>query len=176
MSIEYKWYAIQVKPGSENAALKMMENEMNSCEEMRECVEEIFFPVHSDPNNKKKSKVKLVPGYLFVRINMNDSFRKHILRSDLIKRFIQDENGPKVIPDAEIEKIKGSVDDLHLNHDVSLSIQSGDEVKIVDGPFQSFVGRVDYVDSEKKMVRVLILIFGRATPVDLEMQKVEKVG
>lgn len=168
----YKWYVLQVKSGSEEAVLKMIGVD----EHDEGFVKEVFVPTNKNELSKKGGKSKLLPGYLFVKMNMNKVHLRNILSIPSVTRFLGDSMGAKVVSDAEVEKIKNNIDKLHTPDKMSPLIQVGDEVKIIDGPFQSFVGKVEVVDSVKDMVRVLIVVFGRSTPIDLEKQKIEKVS
>lgn len=169
----YKWYVLQVKSGSEETVCKIIESSIKSSEKGSNFIKSVFLP--RKHGEKEKVKSRLVPGYLFIEMNMSKSNLRDVLAISSVIKFLGDNNGAKVISEHEIEKIKNSIDNLRTPDTIELSVQVGDEVKVIDGPFQHFVGKVEFIDNAKKMVKILIMIFGRSTPVDLEINKVEKI-
>ncbi len=175
----YKWYALQVKSGSERSALATIENNLRSFEQSDEVVEELFLPLFGEQEGKKKKRgdSKLMSGYLFVKMDMQKANLSKVFSGLPNIRFLGSSAGgvAQPISDSEISKIKNNIDNLSVEDDLEFDVQVGDEVKIIDGPFNSFVGKVEYIDEGKRILRVLIVIFGRSTPIDLEVNKVERV-
>ena len=175
MACSYQWYVIQVKPGSENTVFNVIKSIISSEGGDNTFIEDVFLPaVDNDQQHTKKTFKSKVPGYLFVKMDMNEVSSRSILSIRSVAKFLGN-SVPKVIPEYEMKKIKNNIDNLSESDKVDLSFQVGDDVAIISGPFDSFVGKVESVDCAKKMLRVLILIFGRSTPVDLEISKVKKV-
>ncbi len=185
MDTSYKWYILQVKSGSEHVALKIIKkiikDEIETCnskESYIKDIKEVFLPVSNNKTGdfETKSKSRLMPGYIFVKMNMNENSSRNILSIPSVSRFLGDYNkGAKVVSDDEIERIKKRISNIQGSNDsYNSSFTVGDKIKVTDGPFKNFTGKIESIDYDKNMMRVSIMIFGRSTPVDLEIEKVKK--
>lgn len=167
----YRWYIVRVKPGSEYKILKVIEGGYKFLENF---VQEVFMPMRGEDD-----KARLMPGYLFVKMSIDKIHLQQIKSIPSVIGFltVAGSEDPQELAESEILKIKesvsGIVDDVC---DTSSLLCVGDKVEIVDGPFQSFCGKIECVDDVKKLVKVIVFIFGRSTPIDLENHQVKKVN
>ena len=139
---------------------------------------EILVPTHEITEVKKgkrtKKQKKYFPGYVLVKLNMTKQVFHLIKGLQKVSGFLGTEDKPAPITEAEIERILGQVSESANNPKSGISFEIGEKVKVCDGPFASFNGLVEEIDEEKSRLKVSVSIFGRATPVDLEYNQVEK--
>ena len=182
-----KWYTLKVLSNFEDKVKKLIEKKLEQEPECNEFFHEVLMPseiVTSVVNGKKKSRIrKLYPGYLFVRMNifLEDSHTE--LNPDAYY-FINSINGvtgfiggktPVRLKDHEIETIKLHIDKFQNKEIPKSYFDVGQLVSILDGPFIGLQGAIDEVDHAHQKLKVLVSIFGRETPVELENWQVEKV-
>ena len=172
MAENAKWYVVHTYSGYENAVaaaiLKAAENRR-----MQDLIQDINIPVetvteHNDGVEKTYER-KLMPGYVLVKMIMTDE-SWHLVRNVRgATGFVGSEG--KAIPLTEQEIYALGVE----HHVVEIGYAVGDTVKVVDGPLEGFLGTVDELDAERDLVRVIVSMFGRETPIDLELDQVEPV-
>jgi transcriptional antiterminator NusG len=124
---------------------------------------------------KINSERKFFPGYVLVKCDLTDEVYHLIKNTPKVTGFLGADNKPMPISDREAERIKGQVADGVERPKASVRFEIGETVRVADGPFASFNGVVEEVDDARSRVKVAVSIFGRATPVDLEFNQVEKV-
>ena len=166
------WYVVHTYSGYENtvaaAILKAAENRR-----MQDVIQEVNIPLetvteHTDAGEKTVER-KVFPGYVLVKMVMTDE-SWHLVRNVRgVTGFVG--SGGKAIPLSEKEIIDLGVE----RHEIVVDFAVGDSVKVVDGPLEGFIGVVDELEAEKDRVRVIVSMFGRETPVDLELDQVEPV-
>ena len=172
MAENAKWYVVHTYSGYENAVaaaiLKAAENRR-----MQDLIHEVNIPMetvteHTDAGEKTYER-KVFPGYVLVKMILTDE-SWHLVRNVRgATGFVGSEG--KAIPLTEQE-----IYDLGVEHkEVIVGFAVGDTVKVTDGPLEGFLGTVDEVDADKDLVRVIVSMFGRETPVDLELDQVEPV-
>lgn len=172
--MDCKWYIVNAVSGCENSVCK----EINKLALTNECIKEAFVPVKKIfkivRGKKVEAEQKLYPAYVFVNMNCNNSVLGSIRSIPKVLGFLGSSKfKPDTVPVSEIEKIKNRMlSETSLEEEV---FDIGDKVKIVDGPFDTFVGTIDGFDKEKNILKVSILIFGRTTVVDIDKSKVEKI-
>lgn len=123
---------------------------------------------------KKTSNRKFFPGYILVQMEMNQDTWHLVKETPKISGFVGDASDPQPIPLDEVRRILSQVEEGASSPRSRVSFDQGETVKVVDGPFADFNGTIEEVKPEKGKVRVLISIFGRATPVELDFIQVEK--
>ncbi|MBR1732037.1 MAG: transcription termination/antitermination protein NusG, partial [Ruminococcus sp.] len=127
---------------------------------------------------KKGKKVdterKFFPGYILVRMEMSDETWLVVKSTPRVSGFLGSRNKPQAISDAEVEKIMNQIKEGIEHPQTNITYEVGEQVRVNDGPFASFVGVVEEVDTEKSRLKVSVSIFGRYTPVELEFSQVEK--
>jgi transcription termination/antitermination protein NusG len=178
-----EWYTIQTLSGQEMKAEKSLHKRILE-EEMGEYIDEILLPmekvVEVRGGTKKVSQRKLYPGYIFIQMKLYDEEKRLLptpwdfVRNTLgIIGFLGGER-PIATPTEEIEAIKTQITEAEESEKPKVNFESGEVVKINDGPFQSYTGAVEEIDAEAGKLKVTIDIFGRSTPVELEYWQVEK--
>ena len=178
-----EWYTIQTLSGQEMKAEKSLHKRILE-EEMGEYIDEILLPmekvVEVRGGTKKVSQRKLYPGYIFIQMKLYDEEKRLLptpwdfVRNTLgIIGFLGGER-PIATPTDEIEAIKTQITESEESEKTRVNFESGEVVKINDGPFQSYTGAVEEIDAEAGKLKVTIDIFGRSTPVELEYWQVEK--
>ena len=171
------WYIVNTYSGfEEKAKLALLERIKNSNQE--EFFGEILIPteqvVEMVKGAKKTSARKFFPGYILVNVELNDQTWHTVTGTPKISGFIGNDMHPDPLPDIEAEKIIGRIKDGALKPKPKISFEVGDSVRVTDGPFSNFQGVVEEVFPDKGRVKVMVSIFGRETPVELEYIQVTK--
>lgn len=171
-----KWYAVHTYSGHENKArLALLERIRTSG--LEEQFGEILIPTESvvelKGGKKRTSTRKFYPGYMFVQMELSDETFHLVRNTPKITGFL---GGTKPVPvkDEEITGINKQMTEGAIKPKPRVVFEDGETVRVVDGPFSNFTGIVEEVRPEKQKVRVLVSIFGRATPVELDFAQVEK--
>ncbi|NLH01331.1 MAG: transcription termination/antitermination factor NusG [Clostridiales bacterium] len=173
MAEEALWYVVHTYSGYENAVaaaiLKAAENRR-----MQDLILEVNIPMETvteiTDSGEKTAERKVYPGYVFVKMIMTDE-SWHLVRNVRgVTGFVGSDG--KAIPLSEQEIYELGVE----RHEVVEGFKVGDTVKVVDGPLDGFFGTVEEVDTGKNRVRVIVSMFGRETPVDLDYYQVEYVS
>ena len=121
---------------------------------------------------KKTSKRKFFPGYILVKMELNDDTWHIVKDTPKVTGFIGMRDRPSPISDASVQLLKTKIDEGTLKPSPKFKFEFGDHVRIVDGPFTNFDGVIDEVKPEKGKLRVIVSIFGRSTPVELDFIQV----
>ena len=172
------WYALHTYSGHENRVKSSLEQRALAMG-MGDRVDQILVPtqeVTEIKGGKRKISVKTsFPGYVLVRMDLNDELWYVVKSTPGVMGFVGTSSQPTPLQDEEVEEIiniaeHGPGEDARQVIDLSL----GDSAKIIDGPFTGFSGVVDEINEEKSKLKLMISIFGRTTPVELEFFQVEK--
>ncbi len=146
---------------------------------LEECFEDIVVPMEEVVEVRRGRKVsterKFFPGYVLVKMDMNDRAFLLIKNTPKVTGFLGADNKPQPISEAEAQRILNQVKEGVDRPKPSVTFEIGEQVRVADGPFASFNGHVEEVDEERARLKVAVSIFGRATPVELEYGQVEKV-
>jgi len=124
---------------------------------------------------KHNSERKFFPGYVLVRMELSDETWHLVKNTPKVTDFLGGQGRPSPIRDSEAERIIYQVKEGVERPKPSITFEIGEQVRVCDGPFNSFNGHVEDVDEERARVKVAVSIFGRATPVELEYSQVEKL-
>jgi transcriptional antiterminator NusG len=175
---DFKWYIVHVLSGFENRVLKTLKERIVN-HNMTEYFAEIIVPEESvvaNVNGKKRTmKKKFFPGYVLIKMIMNEKTWHLVKDTDKITGFIGGtKDKPMPISDEEAASMTASLAEGFKRTRSVANFSEGDSVKVIEGPFASFVGTVETI-SDKGKVKVQVSIFGRPTPVELEFSQVEKV-
>jgi transcriptional antiterminator NusG len=123
---------------------------------------------------KKTSARKFFPGYILINVDLNDETWHTVRDTPKVTGFVGNDLNPEPLPDEDAMKIIGRIQDGAAKPKPKVMYEEGDEVRVIDGPFSNFQGIVDTVYPDKGRVRVMVSIFGRQTPVELEFVQVTK--
>ena len=179
---ENKWYVVRAVSGQENKIKTYIENEISRLG-MNSFVEEILVPqekVVQIRNGKKVTKDKTYfPGYIMIKANLSGEI-PHIIKSITnVIGFLGETKGGEPIPmrQAEVNRMLGKVDELSLQDGTNIIIPfiHGENVKVIDGPFNGFDATIEKINEEKRKLEVMVKIFGRKTPLELSYMQVEKL-
>jgi transcriptional antiterminator NusG len=170
-----KWYVVHTYSGFENR-VKLSLQERIATAGMQPFFSDIMIPeediVELVSGEKKTSKRKFFPGYILVRMEMNDNTWHLVKDTPKVTGFIGGRDKPTPIPDKDVDLLKSRIDEGTLKPKPKFKFEEGDHVRIIDGPFTNFDGIIDEVKPEKGKLRVIVSIFGRSTPVELDFIQV----
>jgi len=175
--MSHKWYVVHTYSGYEQKAKKALEEKIKT-EGAEEQFSDVLVPsenvVEIKKGVKKTSNRKFFPGYMLVKMDLNDQ-TWHLVKSvPKVTGFVGGTNKPPSVPDAEVEKITTQISEGTLKPEPKIIFEKGESIRVVDGPFTNFNGIVDEVKPDKGKVKVLVSIFGRSTPVELDFMQLEK--
>lgn len=172
------WFVVNAYSGFEFKAKQSLEERIRTYN-MGELFGEIHVPqetvVELVKGQKKTSSRKFFPGYMLVQMVMNQDTWHLVKETSKISGFVGDATDPSPISEDEVSRIVNQVEEGASSPRAKMNFEQGETVKVVDGPFTDFNGTIEEVKPEKGKVKVLISIFGRATPVELDFVQVEKV-
>ena len=173
MAEEAKWYVVHTYSGYENKVASNLEKTVEN-RQLQDLIQEIRVPTETvteitESGKRKEVERKIFPGYVIVKMVMTDESWYAVRNIRGCTGFVGPSSKP--IPLTEDEVARLGID----NKAVEVSYKVGDSVNIVDGPLEGFVGTVEELDVEKNRVRVTVSMFGRETPVELELDQAEPV-
>jgi len=176
---EFKWYAVHTQVGYEEKVKSMLKSNIDNAG-LKDDVEEIFVPfeevIEIKKNNKKETVRKcLYPSYVFIKARMSDKLYNLVKRMSFVSGFVGYKNQPVPLDDREVDDIFRKIEDSKESPRLSVSFEVGESVRVLDGPFANFTGSIEDVDVDRGRLKILISIFGRSTPVELNYNQVEKV-
>lgn len=177
--MESKWYVINVLSGYESKVVKLIkENALK--QNISDMFQELIIPVENIVEYKKGKKIgsekKIFPGYIMIKMVLNDLTWNIVKNTRYVTKLLGGGNKPIPISEAEVKRVLEQVAEGKVVKEVQKVFEVAESIKITDGPFETFTGLVEEVDSEKKRLKVLVSIFGRDTPVELEYNQVEKLN
>jgi len=171
-----KWYVIQAYSGYESKVKLSLEERIRQ-EGLEEYFGEILIPKENVQEtrggNKRVTSRTFYPGYIFVQMNLTDESWHLIKNTPKVSGFIGGQR-PAPVPESEIAVIAQQDAEGAAQPKPRVVYEQGDHVRVLDGPFANFTGTIEEVKPDKQKVRVLVSIFGRATPVELDYGQVEK--
>ena len=173
-----RWYVIHVYSGFEKKVATAIREQAEQ-KGLGDRFEEILVPTEEVVEVRRGAKVaserKFFPGYVLVKMDMDDETWHLVRNTAKVTGFLGGRGRPSPITEAEAARIMHQVQEGIERPKPSITFEIGEQVRVCDGPFTSFNGTVEEVDEEKARVKVAVSIFGRATPVELEYTQVEKV-
>ena len=174
-----RWYIIHAYSGFEN---KVRESILSEAKRLglESLVEQVEVPTETITEVKRGKKVqserKFMPGYVLAKLALNDDVYHLVKNTPKVTGFLGPNGKPQAIPDAQAARMLETKEEAAAapKQKVKVDYEIGDAVKVLDGPFASFNGTVEELDFDRSRVKVSVSIFGRATPVELEFEQVER--
>ena len=174
-----KWYVIQAMAGYEKQVLKNLNEAIERCS-FAEKFGDILVPteevIEIRGGQKRKSERKFFPGYVLINMELNDDTWHLVRKTNRVLGFIGGTSDkPSPISEKDVDNILGRIQDGQDKPKPKVLFETGEEVRVKEGPFADFNGVVEEVNYEKSKLQVAVLIFGRSTPVELGFDQVEKI-
>ncbi|HDM10389.1 MAG: transcription termination/antitermination protein NusG [Deltaproteobacteria bacterium] len=173
-----KWYIVHTYSGFEYKVKKSLEERVKALGQDK-YFGKILVPteqvVELKKGQKKTSSRKFYPGYILVQMELNEETWHTVKDTAKVTGFVGGGVKPTPIPEEEAEKIIKQMEEGFTKPKPKYQFEEGDEVRVIDGPFSNFQGIVEEVKPDKEKLRVLITIFGRSTPVELDFIQVNKI-
>ena len=166
-----KWYAVHTYSGYENKVKATIEKTVDN-RKLQALIHSVMIPTIMEEeigadNVKKQVERKLFPGYVLIKMVMNDESWYIVRNTRGVTGFVGPESKPVPLSDEEVIAFGMEKPEINIAYAVD------DSVRIIDGPLDGFIGNVDMIDIEKDLVRVIVSMFGRETPVELALDQVE---
>jgi transcription termination/antitermination protein NusG len=173
---EKRWYCLRIYSGHEYKVKSYIENEAK-IQNLSDRIFNVLIPsekVFEIKNGKKKTKVKnFFPGYILVETMMDKEVKHLILNTPSVLNFVGSKDEPVPLQQEEVKRILGKIDERKNVEISAVPFRIGDPVKVTSGPFSNFNGFIQEVNEEKMKVKVMVSIFGRKTPIELDFSQIE---
>lgn len=174
--MEKKWYVVRTYSGHENKVKAYLDSEIVSAG-LSDKISNVLVPsekVFEVKDGKKKSKTKtFFPGYILIEAELDEKVKYLILNTPSVMSFVGPKNNPAPLHTDEVKRLIGKIEEKKDVEVMEVPFKPGDPVKVNDGPFNNFSGFVQEVNEEKMRLKVMVSIFGRKTPVELDFTQVE---
>ena len=174
-----KWYIIHSYSGFERKVKESIEARVRADERLGGKIGRVLIPTESvtEVRNGKKytSERMFYPGYVLVEMDMDDNVWHVVKSTPRVTGFVGTGQQPTPLSDEEVQQIVYRVADSKEKPKLKVKFGKNESVRITEGPFASFTGMVDEVNEDRETLKVMVTIFGRSTPVELEFGQVEKV-
>ena len=174
-SAEAQWYVIHAYSGHEEKVKKNLEKRIESMD-MQDKILEVFVPMEDEieikDGKRRHVQKRIFPGYVLVKMVMSDESWYVVRNTPGVTSFVGSGNKPVPLQEGELKSILKQV---KQEPQIRVEFQVGESVRVVDGPFADFLGKVDEINPDKGKLKVLVNMFGRETPVELDLLQVEKV-
>jgi transcriptional antiterminator NusG len=175
--MDARWYVVRTFSGHENKVKSALEAGLNDNENLKNKILEVLVPmekVFEVKEGKKKSKTKnFFPGYILVHAILDNQVKDFILSTQSVMGFLGTGGNPNPLQPEEVKRIVGRITQDESTERMETVFRNGDLVKIIDGPFNNFSGFVEEVNEEKMKIKVMVSIFGRKTPVEIDFVQAE---
>lgn len=174
-----KWYGVHTYSGYENKVKLNLEERIRALD-AEEMFGEVLIPaetvVELKKGERKTSMRKFFPGYILVQMELNNESWHIVKDTPKVTGFVGGGTTPPPIPDEEILQITSRMEEGAERPKPKVAFEVGETVRVIDGPFLNFTGVVEDVKPDKAKLKVMVSIFGRVTPVELEFIQVEKTN
>ncbi|MGE5682749.1 MAG: transcription termination/antitermination protein NusG [Bacillota bacterium] len=175
--MEGKWYVVRTFSGHENKVKSLLETALKDSDSLRAKIQDILVPIEKVfevKDGKKKSKNKnFFPGYILIQADLDNQVKDFILNTPSVMGFLGTGKNPNPLQPEEVKRIVGRIAHDQESERMETLFRAGDFVKIIDGPFNNFSGYVQEVNEEKMKIKVMVSIFGRKTPVEIDFVQAE---
>ena len=174
-----RWYSVSVLSNFEKKIAEQIKQSVADAG-LEDEIEEVLVPTEEVVEVRRGKKVpterRFMPGYVLVRMEMSDRGYHLINSINRVTGFLGPQGRPMPMRDDEVNAILNRVEEGEAAPRTLISFEIGEKVKVTDGPFEDFDGMVEEVDDDHQRLKVMVSIFGRATPVELEFAQVSKQG
>jgi transcription termination/antitermination protein NusG len=171
-----KWYIVNTYSGHENRVATQLDARIKA-NSMEKLISEVSVPTQDKivvtKGKKKTVKEKIFPGYVLVKMDLNNDTWPIVRNTEGVVGFVGTGNKPTPLTKKELKSIMAFTEVTQPTYQTSFTV--GDAVKVVDGPFKDFVGSINEINQDKGQVKVLLSVFGRETPVVLDFLQVKKL-
>lgn len=173
-----RWYIVQAYSNFEKKVAESIAKDSEK-KNLSHLIDQIIVPAEKIVEIRRGRKVdserKFFPGYVLIRAELTDSVYHLIKNTSKVSGFLGSDSKPVPIPDSEIDSILTKVQERVEKPKSLITFEIGEQIRVADGPFASFNGIVQGIEEERSRLKVEVSIFGRATPVELEFDQVEKI-
>ena len=179
-TVSKRWYIVHAYSNFENKVAQSIKDQAAQ-RGLMELFDEVMVPTEKVVEVRRGRKVdaerKFFPGYVLVKCDLTDEVYHLIKNTPKVTGFLGPNGKPQAIPDAQAARMLDTKEEAAASpkQKIKVDYEIGDAVKVLDGPFASFNGVVEELDFDRSRVKVSVSIFGRATPVELEFEQVERV-
>jgi len=174
--LDKRWYVLRTYSGHEAKVKTYLETEIARMG-LQEKISNVLIPsekVFEIKDGKKKSRLKnFFPGYILIEAVLDKESTHLILEAPSVMGFVPDKNNPAPLQPEEVRRLIGKMEQKEETQLLDVPFHVGEPVKVTEGPFNNFNGFVQEVNSEKLKVKVMVSIFGRKTPIELDFSQVE---
>ena len=175
-----KWYVLRAVSGKEAKVKEYIEAEINHNDLLKANVFQLLIPTEKQvtlKNGKRAEREKnRLPGYVFVEANLVGDVAHTLRFMPNVLGFLGGLDNPSPVPQSDINRMLGAAEESELKASMDIPFIVGEKVRVTDGPFSDFNGVIEEVNSEKHKLKVMVMIFGRKTPLELSFMQVEKAG
>lgn len=174
-----KWYVVHTLTGKEYTAKKALETQLEAEPEKKKFIGTILIPTEKvseiRDGEKKISERKFFPGYILIEMELNDKSWYLIKNTPGVSGFVGTRTRPVPLAKEEVDEIMQQTKDATEKPVPKVMFKQGEAVRVKEGPFKNFTGTIEDTNLEKGKIKVMISIFGRPTPVELEAWQIEKI-
>jgi transcriptional antiterminator NusG len=174
--VEKKWYALHVLSGHEQKVKQYIEHEVKEAG-LEDKVEQVLVPseevVEMRAGKKRVKDRVFFPGYILIKMEPDKKVQEFVVNIPGVTNFVGTQNKPQPLREDEVRRIIGRVEESKERQQMAIPFKVGDAIRVTDGPFTDFTGFVEEVNEEKNKLKVMVSIFGRSTPVELDFLQVE---
>jgi len=178
LPVHHQWYVVHTYSGFENKVKQSIEQRVAALG-INEAVSQVLIPtetvVELKKGKRREASRKFFPGYVLIRMDMSDDLWYLVKNTPKVTGFVGPGVRPRPIPEEQVKAIMQQVATGAERPKHKVMFTRGESVRVIDGPFSNFIGVVDEVKPDKGRLKLMVSIFGRPTPVDLEFLQVERV-
>ncbi|MEW5798234.1 MAG: transcription termination/antitermination protein NusG [Bacteroidota bacterium] len=181
-TVAHRWYVVRTYSGHENKVKLALENESKE-QGLQEKITRVLIPaekIFEVKDGKKKSKTKnFFPGYILVEAILDEKTKHLILNTPSVLSFVGTKDRPVPLQPDEVKRLIGKIEEKKEDggsgdvERIEVPFHIGEPVKVISGPFHNFSGFVQEINEEKMKIKVMVSIFGRKTPIELDFSQVE---